>query len=97
MYLKNGREIYESDQYPGYYIDSNTGNFCDESGNYIGGNIDLGDKPGRRLFTDEYVWVSKSGKQYYPSPTKSAIIRLSKMDALRKGYRASAMYKNKKK
>lgn len=40
MYLKEGREIYESDRYPGYYIDANTGAFCDERGNYIGGNID---------------------------------------------------------
>ena len=48
MYLENGREIYESDQYPGYFIDANTGNFCDERGNYIGGNIDNGDRPGRR-------------------------------------------------
>lgn len=95
MYLKDGREIYESDLYPGYYIDSNTGNFCDSSGNYVGGNIDLNEKPGRR-FSDEYVWVSKSGKQYYPEKTKSAVIRLAKMDALRKGYRASAMYKKKK-
>lgn len=47
MYLDNGREIYECDQYPGYYIDANTGAFCDEDGHYIGeGNIDEGDKPG---------------------------------------------------
>lgn len=29
MYLDNGREIYESDDYPGYYIDADTGAFCD--------------------------------------------------------------------
>lgn len=46
MYLDNGREIYESDKYPGYFIDANTGAFCDEDGHYIGGNIDDGDKPG---------------------------------------------------
>lgn len=46
MYLDNGREIYECDQYPGYYIDANTGAFCNEDGHYIGGNIDEGDKPG---------------------------------------------------
>lgn len=48
MYLKDGREIYESDRYPGYYIDANTGDFYDERGNYIGGNIDNGDTPGRK-------------------------------------------------
>lgn len=48
MYLKDGREIYESDKYPGYYIDADTGAFCDERGNYIGGNIDNGDTPGRK-------------------------------------------------
>lgn len=46
MYFKDGREIYESDKYPGYYIDANTGAYCDEHGNYIGGNADNGDKPG---------------------------------------------------
>lgn len=46
MYLEDGREIYECDQYPGHYIDANTGAFCDSRGNYIGGNIDNGDKPG---------------------------------------------------
>ena len=85
MYLNDGREIYESDQYPGYYIDANTGNFCDESGDYVGGNIDLGEKPGRQFM--EYVWVSKTGKRYYEKPTKSATIRMPKMDAIRKGYR----------
>lgn len=48
MYLEDGREIYESDKYPGYYIDADTGAFCDEMGNYIGGNIDNGDTPGRK-------------------------------------------------
>ena len=48
MYLKDGREIYESDRYPGYYIDANTGDFCDERGNQRGGNIDNGDTPGRK-------------------------------------------------
>lgn len=85
MYLKSGREIYESEKYPGYYIDSNTGNFCDEKGNYVGGNIDLGDEPGHYV---EYVWVSKTGKKYYPKPTKSAKIRMTKLEALQHGYRS---------
>ena len=48
MYLENGKEIYESDRFPGYFIDADTGAFCDEDGNYIGGNIDNGDRPGRK-------------------------------------------------
>lgn len=46
MYLKDGREIYECDKFPGYYIEADTGNFCDSQGNLIGGNLDNGDKPG---------------------------------------------------
>lgn len=45
MYLKDGREIYESQKYPGYYIEANTGNYCDEQGNLVGGNEDMGDNP----------------------------------------------------
>ena len=48
MYLKNGREIIESDRYPGYFIDQSNGAWCDEYGNYVGGNADDGDAPGRR-------------------------------------------------
>lgn len=49
MYLKNGREIYESDNYPGVFIDANTGQYCNEKGQYMGGNVDNGDSPGRRF------------------------------------------------
>lgn len=98
MYLDNGREIYESDKYPGYYIDANTGAFCDENGNYVGGNSDNGDAPGSsRQFNNEYVWVTKSGKQYYPKRTKSACIRISLYQARREGYRPSKGYINSKK
>jgi hypothetical protein len=51
MYLENGREIYESDKHPGYYIDANTGDYCDEYGNYVGGNADMGDAPGRHFMS----------------------------------------------
>lgn len=91
MYLDNGREIYESDDYPGYYIDANTGAFCDEEGNYVRGNADNGDKPGIH-FDSERVWITKSGRQYYPQRTKTATISISLFDALRKGYKPSAGY-----
>lgn len=92
MYLKDGREIYECDEFPGYYIDANTGSFCDERGNYIGGNIDDGDKPGGNLCSPEYVWITKSGKQFYRKKTKSATKRVTKEYALRKGYKPSKGY-----
>ena len=96
MYLSNGREIYEYDQYPGYYIDANTGNFCDEDGHYIGGNIDNGDKPGGNYISicTNIVWVSKTGKQYYPERNKSATIPLPLEEARRRRYKPSAGYKN---
>lgn len=97
MYLENGREIYESDKYPGYYIDANTGDFCDENGNYIGGNQDNGDKPGRGYhspFYNKMVYVSKSGRQYYPKKTKTATISMRLSDAIRKGYRPSKGYQS---
>lgn len=93
MYLQNGREIYESDKYPGYYIDANTGAFCDEKGNYIGGNIDDGDKPGgNRNAQQEIVWITKSGKQYYPKPTKSATTPISISEARNRMYVPSKGY-----
>lgn len=93
MYLDDGREIYESDKYPGYYIDADTGDFCDENGNYIGGNQDNGDEPGNgRHFDSERVWITKSGRQYYPQRTKSATVSISLFEARRKGYRPSAGY-----
>ena len=96
MYLNNGREIYECDQYPGYYIDANTGNFCDEDGHYIGGNIDDGDKPGGNHISicTNTVWVSKTGKQYYPKRNKTATIALPLTEARRRGYKPSVGYKN---
>ena len=94
MYLDNGREIYESDKYPGYYIDANTGAFCDENGNYVGGNQDSGDAPGRRYcYSDnEIVFLTKSGKQYYPAGTKSATIPITIAEAKKLGYRPSTGY-----
>ncbi len=47
MYLKDGREILESEKHPGYWIEANTGNYCDEYGHLVGGNEDNGDVPGR--------------------------------------------------
>lgn len=102
MYLKNGREIYESNKYPGYFIDANTGAFCDEEGNTVGGNVDNGDKPGNYNtvnLKEEVVYVSRTGKQYYPKRTLSANIPMSLTEAKRKGYRASkgyVTYKSKK-
>ena len=95
MYLDNGGEIYESDDYPGYYIDANTGAWCDEQGNYIGGNKDNGDKPGRGYqspFCNEIVYITKSGKQYYPKKTKTAIISMRLSEAIRKDYKPSKGY-----
>lgn len=95
MYLKDGREIYESDKYPGYYIDADTGSFCDENGYYIGGNQDDGDRPGNHAKVYDNtrtVWVTKSGSQYYPKRTKSATIAMTLYKARSKGYRASVGY-----
>ena len=92
MYLEDGREIYESDKYPGYYIDANTGAFCDEEGNYVGGNQDDGDKPGGRKEDVEIVFVTRSGYQYYPKRTKSATISMTLTEARRKGYIPSPGY-----
>lgn len=96
MYLNNGREIYECDQYPGYYIDANTGAFCDEDGHYVGGNIDEGDKPGGNHINicTRTVWVSKSGKLYYPERNKTATIPLPLEEARGRRYKPSAGYKN---
>lgn len=96
MYLDDGREIYESDKYPWYYIDANTGAWCDENGNYIGGNSDDGDKPGGSTkaigLDNKLVYVSKTGKQYYPHKTKSATILMTIIEAKRKNYKASVVY-----
>ena len=95
MYLKDGREIYESDKFPGYYIEANTGNFCDVNGNYIGGNINNGDTPGSKsvIFdVTDIVYISKTGKQYYPTPTKSATIPISLDAAHEKKLKPSAGY-----
>ena len=95
MYLKDGREIYESDKYPGYYIDANTGAFCDEEGNYVGGNQDNGDSPGRGYqspFSNEIVYVSHSGRQYYHKKTRAATIPMRLAEAIRKDYRPSRGY-----
>ena len=97
MYLEDGREIYESDKYPGYYIDANTGAFCDEEGNYIGGNSDDGDAPGVNREDVEIVFVTKSGHQYYPMRTKSATISMTLSEARRKRYTPSPGYISYKK
>jgi len=95
MYLEDGREIYESDKYPGYYIDANTGDFCDEDGHYVGGNQDNGDAPyGKSITSCFIVFVSKSGRQYYPKRTKTATIPMRLSEAIKKGYRASRGYQS---
>lgn len=92
MYLQDGREIYESDKYPGYYVDANSGAFCDERGNYIGGNQDLGDKPGH-YSNSGVVWITKTGKRYYKKPTKTAMEPIRLSEAVRKGYKPSRGYR----
>ena len=98
MYLNDGREIYESDKFPGYYIEANTGNFCDEQGNLIGGNQDLGDKPGRQgapaiiLDVPDYVYISKRGKLYYPKANALAKTPIRLEEAEAKGYKPSRGY-----
>lgn len=93
MYLEDGREIYESDKYPGYFIDANTGAFCDENGNYMGGNIDNGDTPGRGVDAhSKRVWVSRSGRYYYPNRTKTAVRSMPLIVAKSKGYKPSKGY-----
>lgn len=96
MYLNNGREIYKSDDYPDYYIDADTGAFCDEEGNYVGGNVDNGDKPGDggvySPFYNMIVWVTKSGKFYYPCRTKTATIPMRLSDAITKDLMPSKGY-----
>ncbi len=95
MYLEDGREIYESDEYPGYYIDANTGNFCNEEGHYVGGNIDNGDKPGWGIkdpLNGVAVYVSRTGRQYYPRKTKTATIAIMLSEAVKRGYRPSRSY-----
>lgn len=96
MYLEDGREIYESDKYPGFFIDADTGAFCDEYGNYVGGYSDNGDSPGiHNVFNEmERVWVTKSGSQYYPNRTITATISMPLVVAKRKGYKPSARYKS---
>lgn len=95
MYLKDGREIYESSKYPGYFIDANTGAFCDEEGNYIGGNIDNGDVPGGGMLASmnrEIVFVTRTGNLYYPKRTKAASIAMTLAEAQRKHYHPSSGY-----
>lgn len=95
MYLESGKEIYESEKFPGYYIEADTGNFCDENGNLIGGNQDNGDIPGGKgtiLDVPDFVYISKTGKLYYPRPTAAATLRIRIEDADRKGYKPSQGY-----
>lgn len=95
MYLKDGREIYESEKFPGYYTEANTGNFCDEQGNLIGGNQDDGDSPGEKsviLEVPDIVYVSKTGKMYYPKPNKVATIPMDLNKAHQKGMKPSPSY-----
>lgn len=99
MYLDNGQEVIPCDKYEGSFIIAETGDFCDEDGNLIGGNVDLGDTPGGRgkiveFDVPDYVYVSKSGKQYYPHPTKTATKRIRLEEADAKGYKPSVGYNN---
>ena len=77
MHLDNGREIYECDKYPGYYIDEG-----DEPG---GKHIDI---------CTGIVYVSKSGKLYYPERNESATIPLPLEEAGRMRYKPSIGYRN---
>ena len=96
MYLKDGREIIESDKHPGYYIDQSNGAWCDENGNYVGGVADDGDEPGGLktaiLDVPDIVYVSKSGKLYYPKPNKTANIPMDLDKAHKKGMKPSPGY-----
>lgn len=96
MYLKDGREIIEDDRHPGYYIDQSNGAWCDEHGNYVGGNADDGDEPGGRRASGpripDVVFVSKTGKQYYPKPNKTADIPMSLDTAHKLGLKPSPGY-----
>ena len=96
MYLKDGREIIESDKYPGFYIDQSNGAWCDHEGNYVGGIADDGDAPGHAqtmiIDVPDTVYISKTGKQYYPKPNKAASIPIDKDKADQKGYIPSAGY-----
>ena len=56
MYLENGDEVLEASN--GKLILANSGAYCDEQGNPIGGNIDD---------EEEFVYVTKSGKSYHKS------------------------------
>ena len=96
MYLEGGREIIESDKYPGYYIDQSNGAWCDENGNYVGGNADNGDEPGRGhsaiLDVPDIVFTSKTGKYYFSKPCKTAMIPMNKDLADQKGLKPSVEY-----
>lgn len=96
MYLKDGREIIESDKYPGYFIDQSNGAWCDEHGNYVGGIADDGDAPGHAqtmiLDVPDTVFISKTGKQYYPKPNKTANIPIDMDEAHKRGYKPSTGY-----
>ena len=97
MYIKGGREIIESDDYPGYFIDQSNGAWCDEEGNFVGGNADLGDKPGHihTMHIDtNTVYISKSGKLFYPAPTAAAKTPIDAYKAIAKGYKPSRGYEN---
>ena len=96
MYLKDGREIIESDKYPGYFIDQSNGAWCDSEGNYVGGIADDGDAPGhlqtRIIDVPDIVFISKTGKQYYPKPNKTATTPIMLDEAHKRGYTPSAGY-----
>lgn len=96
MYLKDGREIIEDDKHPGYYIDQSNGAWCDEDGNYVGGIADDGDEPGNGhtaiLDVPDIVFISKTGKLYYPKPNKTATIPIDKDKADQKGMKPSPSY-----
>lgn len=70
MYLKDGREIYESEKYPGYYIEANSGNYCDQYGNLVGGNEDMGDDPRAVKAFREKFFAEALNKNFRKSKTK---------------------------
>jgi hypothetical protein len=96
MHLKDGRNIFESSKFPGYYIEEGTEEFCDVHGKHLGGNYSKGDYPGGNgliMGVPDIVYVSATGTQYWAYKSKKATIPIGILDALEKGYIPSESYK----
>lgn len=63
--------------------------------------LDNGDKLGNSLIScnrqKEVVWITKTGKLFYPKRNKSATIPITIFEARKKGYKPSRGYINFKK